>query len=143
MHNVNLSAKAICGLASFARLCELRGDQAQADEFMKLAQDYAARWLKAADDGDHFRLAFDRPGSWSQKYNIVWDRILGFDLWPAAALSKEMAFHRRTQNSYGLPLDHRESFYEKCSLGAAAFFFSPAAFRRGCAMLPACARLGS
>jgi hypothetical protein len=29
-HNVNLSAKAICGLASFAKLCALRGDQAKA-----------------------------------------------------------------------------------------------------------------
>ena len=32
-HNVNLSAKAICGLGSFAKLCAMRGDQAKADEY--------------------------------------------------------------------------------------------------------------
>jgi hypothetical protein len=109
-HNVNLSAKAICGLASFARLCELRGDKAQAAEFMKLAQEYASRWVKEADDGDHFRLALDKPGSWSQKYNTVWDRILGFGLWPAALWRKEMDFYKRTQNAYGLPLDNRQPY---------------------------------
>ena len=29
-HNVNLSAKAICGLGAFAKLCEMRGDKAKA-----------------------------------------------------------------------------------------------------------------
>ena len=111
-HNVNLSAKAICGIAAFAKLCALRGDQAKADAYAKLAKEFVARWLKEADDGDHFRLAFDRPGTWSQKYNIVWDRILGLELWPAAALRKEMDFYRKTQNTYGLPLDNR-SLYTK------------------------------
>ena len=109
-HNVNLSAKAICGLASFARLCELRGEKAKAAEFMALAKEFAARWVKEADDGDHFRLALDKPGSWSQKYNIVWDRILGFGLWPSAVLRKEMDFYKRMQNTYGLPLDNRKNY---------------------------------
>ena len=109
-HNVNLSAKAICGLAAFARLCEARGDEAQAAAFRKLAKEYAARWVKEADDGDHFRLALDKPGSWSQKYNIVWDRILDFGLWPDAVRRKEMNFYRRAQNTYGLPLDNRQPY---------------------------------
>ena len=111
-HNVNLSAKAICGLAAFAKLCALRGDQAGADEYAKLAKEFVGRWLKEADDGDHFRLAFDRPGTWSQKYNIVWDRILGLNLWPAEALRKEMDHYHMIQNRYGLPLDNR-SLYTK------------------------------
>ena len=109
-HNVNLSAKAICGLGSFAKLCELRGDQAKADEYFKLAREFAARWLKEADDGDHSRLAFDKPGTWSQKYNLVWDRILGLKLWPDSVREKEMNYYRRMQNPFGLPLDSRAAY---------------------------------
>jgi hypothetical protein len=109
-HNVNLSAKAICGLASFARLCALRGDQARANEYAALAQSFANRWIQEADSGDHFRLAFDRPDTWSQKYNLVWDRILGFGLFPDAVLRKEMDHYRSVQNPYGLPLDNRSKY---------------------------------
>lgn len=109
-HNVNLSVKAICGLGSFARLCELRGDQAQAATYFKIARESAQRWVKEADDGDHFRLAFDKPGSWSQKYNLVWDRVLGLNLFPAEVARKEMAFYLKKQNEFGLPLDDRKDY---------------------------------
>ncbi len=109
-HNINLSVKAICGLGAFARLCELRGDQATADAYFALARQFAQRWVKEADDGDHFRLAFDKPGTWSQKYNLIWDRILGLDLFPEAVRRKEMAYYRRNQQPYGLPLDNRQTY---------------------------------
>jgi hypothetical protein len=109
-HNVNLSAKAICGLGAFAKLCEMRGEKAKAAGYMKLAKEFAARWVKEADDGDHFRLAFDRPGTWSQKYNLIWDRILGLNLFPAEVAKKEMAYYRKIQNRYGLPLDNRKDY---------------------------------
>ncbi|MCX7825003.1 MAG: DUF4965 domain-containing protein [Verrucomicrobiae bacterium] len=111
-HNVNLSAKAICGLGAFAKLCEMRGEKAKAGEYMKLAKEFAARWVKEADDGDHFRLAFDKPGTWSQKYNLIWDRILDLRLFPDAVKRKEMDYYKTIQNRYGLPLDNR-SLYTK------------------------------
>ncbi len=109
-HNVNLSVKAICGLGSFAKLCEMRGEQAKADEYFKLAREFAQRWVKEADDGDHYRLAFDRPGSWSQKYNLVWDNVLGLNLFPAEVARKEMDFYKKKQNEFGLPLDNRKEY---------------------------------
>jgi hypothetical protein len=109
-HNVNLSVKAICGLGSFAKMCEMRGDQAKAAEYARVAREFAARWVKEADDGDHYRLAFDKPGTWSQKYNATWDRILGLNLWPAETWRKEMDFYKRMQNRFGLPLDNRRDY---------------------------------
>jgi hypothetical protein len=109
-HNVNLSAKAIVALGAYAQLCRLRGDRRTADESLALARQFAERWAKEADDGDHYRLAFDRKDTWSQKYNLVWDRILGLGLFPDDLLKKEMAFYRKVQKPYGLPLDNRKAY---------------------------------
>jgi hypothetical protein len=109
-HNVNLSAKAICALGAYAKLCEMRGDDAEATEYSQLAHQFAQRWMTEAEDGDHFRLAFNRPGTWSQKYNLVWDKILGLNLFPADVAEKEMSFYKKTENQYGLPLDYRETY---------------------------------
>jgi hypothetical protein len=109
-HNVNLSAKAIIGLGAYAQLCRAHGDSETAAAYEKLGQQYAAQWVKQADDGDHFKLTFDKPGSWSQKYNLVWDRILGLNFFPDEVLRKEMAFYREHLNRYGLPLDSRKEW---------------------------------
>ena len=109
-HNANLSLKAILAVAAFAQLCTRRGLEDAAARYREAAQGWVDAWLELADDGDHFRLAFDRPGSWSQKYNLVWDRLLGLDLFPADVARKELAFYRTRQNAYGLPLDNRETY---------------------------------
>ena len=109
-HNVNLSAKAICGLGGYAMLCEMRGKTTEAEKYRKIAQRFAQQWMAAADDGDHYRLAFDRPGTWSQKYNLVWDHLLDLNLFPEKVLEKEMAYYQKVQNEYGLPLDNRSDY---------------------------------
>lgn len=109
-HNVNLSAKAICGLGAFSRLCEMRGDKAKAEEYSRTAKEFAVKWVKEADEGDHYRLAYDRTNTWSQKYNLVWDRVLGLNLFPEAVAKKEMAYYRKIQDKYGLPLDNRKAY---------------------------------
>jgi len=109
-HNVNLSAKAIIALGAFAQLSSLRGDKALAVSYRTLAQQFARRWATEANAGDHFRLAFDQPDTWSQKYNLVWDRVLGLNLFPPAVARKEMAFYRRVQGRYGLALDNRRLY---------------------------------
>lgn len=109
-HNTNLSIKAICGLGAFAKLAAMRGDQAAADKHAGLAKEFAARWVKEAADDGHYRLAFDRPGSWSQKYNLVWDRILGLGLFPDEVRRTETDHYLRVQNQFGLPLDNRKDY---------------------------------
>ncbi len=107
-HNVNLSAKAICALGAYGKLASMKGDKAVGEEYTKLAKEFAVRWIKEADDGDHFRLTFDKPATWSSKYNLVWDKILEMNLFPEEAIKKEVAFYRRNIDKYGLPLDGRK-----------------------------------
>jgi hypothetical protein len=109
-HNTNLSVKAIVALGCYGRLCDMMGDAKEAAEFSSVAQYYAQEWVKMAADGDHYRLAFDKPGTWSMKYNMVWDGLLGLNLFPAEVGKKELAYYRTKMNTYGLPLDPRAEF---------------------------------
>jgi hypothetical protein len=106
-HNANLSVKAILGLACYGDLCRLRGDAAGAEKYRQIAKTDAEHWVKAAGEGDHFRLAFDKPETWSQKYNLVWDRILGLNVFPPEVAQKEIAHYKSVMQRYGVPLDSR------------------------------------
>jgi len=106
-HNANLSVKAILGLAAYGDLCRMRGDNQNAAKYAGLAKTDAAHWVQVAADGDHFRLAFDKPGTWSQKYNLVWDRILGLNVFPPSVAQMEVAHYKKVMQRYGVPLDSR------------------------------------
>jgi hypothetical protein len=109
-HNTNLSLKAILALGAYAGLADALGKKAEAADYRREAKGMAERWVRMADDGDHYRLAFDKPGTWSQKYNLVWDRLLGLNLFSPMVARKELTFYKTKQNTYGLPLDNREAY---------------------------------
>jgi hypothetical protein len=106
-HNANLSVKAILGLAAYGDLCKQRGDTKNAEKYAEMAKTDAAHWVQVAADDDHFRLAFDKPNTWSQKYNLVWDRILGLNVFPPAVAEMEVAYYLKMRQPYGVPLDSR------------------------------------
>jgi len=109
-HNANLSIKAILALAAYGRLAEMTGHPREAAEYHKTAQEFARKWTELAAEGDHYRLAFDKPGTWSQKYNLVWDKLLDLGIFRAEIARKEVAFYLTKQNAYGLPLDNRRDY---------------------------------
>jgi hypothetical protein len=109
-HNANLSIKAILALSAYGRLAEMTGHKTEAAAYRKTAQEFARKWTELAAEGDHYRLAFDKPGTWSQKYNLVWDKLLGLGIFPPEIARNEMAFYLTKQNAYGLPLDNRRDY---------------------------------
>ncbi|MGH9735324.1 MAG: glutaminase domain-containing protein [Candidatus Acidiferrales bacterium] len=109
-HNSNLSLKAIVALGGYAMMARMLGKASVADDFERTAKDYAQKWLQLAADGDHTRLAFDRPGTWSEKYNLIWDRVLGLNLFPPSLAKQELAFYSKRATPFGFPLDSRTAF---------------------------------
>ena len=110
-HNTNLSLKAIEALGGYALLADMTGHKDEAQSYRKTAQEFAARWQTMASAGDHYKLTFDgKDETWSQKYNLVWDKILGLNLFPASVTDTEIAYYKAHQNKYGLPLDNRKSY---------------------------------
>jgi hypothetical protein len=109
-HNSNLSIKAIEALAAYADLAHLLKQEDTAAEYEAAAKTMANKWVTMAIEGDHYKLAFNSPGTWSQKYNLVWDQILEYNLFPENVRKTEAAYYMQKLNSYGLPLDSRADY---------------------------------
>lgn len=108
-HNANLSVKAIMGVTGYAEMARMKGDVAVADKYLKKAKTMGAIWEKTAREGDHYRLAFDRENTWSQKYNMVWDKLWKTGVFPKGTVDREMKSYLKHQNKYGLPLDRERT----------------------------------
>jgi hypothetical protein len=107
--NVNLSMKSTLAIGSFSKMALMLGRKDEASYWRKIAQEFATNLVKAADEGDHTVLALGNPGTWSQKYNLVWDRILDLDLFAPDISRREVAWYKnKVMNPYGVPLDSRD-----------------------------------
>ena len=110
-HNCNLSLKAISGIAGMGIICEKLGRHEDSGRYFDIARKLSINWLLRASNGDgSYRLAFDRKGTFSMKYNIIWDKLFGTKLIPAEVFDGEAWANRRHFKPYGMPLDNRADY---------------------------------
>ncbi len=110
-HNCNLSVKAVMGITALSVLYRMLDRVDEADEKLALAREMAADVLARAANGDgSLRLAYDREGSYSMKYNMVWDRLWNTGVFDPAAVRSEVRSYFGRFNRYGMPLDGRAAY---------------------------------
>jgi hypothetical protein len=80
------------------------------EKYMSAAKEMADKWSKEAVGEKGSYLAFEKEETWGLKYNMVWDRILDFNLFDKSIYEKEAALYLEKMNDYGTPLDNRASY---------------------------------
>jgi hypothetical protein len=119
-HNSNLAAKGIVALAAWADVYRLNPlvdpemAARQADAYAANASAFAAEWQTLALDesGTRYKLQYDEPGTWSQKYNFLFQDVLRLypKPFPPEVVELEEAWYAANIHPYGLPLDSRQDY---------------------------------
>lgn len=120
--NANLSAKTCVALAGYAQLLKAAGKAEESARWRTVAETFATRWKELAAGPEATVLVFGAAPvagagskapngpSWSQKYNLVWDRALGLGLFGDEVFAKEMKWYKGRLGKFGLPLDSRMTY---------------------------------
>lgn len=110
-HNCNLSIKAIMGIVGFSDILCALGDKEGADNALEIAQKYANSFLsRAKNDDGSYRLAYDKEGTFSLKYNCIWDKIWKTNIFPKEFYEGEVKRYQKECLPYGVPLDSRAKY---------------------------------
>ncbi|KAF7306293.1 Ricin B-type lectin domain-containing protein [Mycena indigotica] len=108
----NLALKGIIGLGEMGRIANFVGKTGDALRYSSVAKQYTATWDAVSRDasGQYLNLAYGNTSTWSLKYNLFPDKLLGLNLIPANTIALEDAKYKTVMNTYGVPLDVRHTY---------------------------------
>ena len=103
--NVNLSIKSVVAIGAFGKLLSLLGENG--DDYTKIAKERAQE-IENCFKNTHMPLSFDSGlETFSAKYNLAPDKILGLGLFKQETLEREVEKYLENSCEYGIPLDNR------------------------------------
>ena len=109
-NNLNLSVKATVGIGAYASLLKGAGDK-NADQFYCVAKKFAKEIVNFSSKFAHSPITWDSgEETFSLKYNLVFDGILGLKLFPQEFKEREVSCYLKKLEKYGVPLDSRKSY---------------------------------
>lgn len=108
-NNVNLSVKALVGIESYSIICDKLGKRELAAKYLELASEFAEN-IKSERNNGILPLAYGEKGTYSLKYNILFDKLFGFNLIGEEVAEKEVDYYIEKRNLYGTPLDTRKDY---------------------------------
>jgi len=111
-HNANLAAKGIIGINAYSILLGLDGKSDESRRYLEIAQQFAYEWMVLDIDIDftHYKLQYNQSDTWSQKYNLVYQKILNISIYPPSVFVLESDYYQTQMREYGFPLDDRAAF---------------------------------
>ena len=109
-NNSNLAIKGIIGLYAYGLLLEYNGNNTGSDYYKNMAMNYAKIWLQLAidDDKTHYKYQYNKTDTWSLKYNLCYQRVLGIDynvLFNESVFDLEMNYYDKLMLDYGIALN--------------------------------------
>ena len=110
--NTNLSIKGITALSAYADVAEMLNSATARTiaNYRQKAKDMGLIWEATARGGDHYKMGFsDSNETWSQKYNLLWDKLFGYNNFPEYVFTRELAWYLNHNPKYGTPLDGRDN----------------------------------
>lgn len=112
--NANLAVKAIMGIASFAEMCKMLGYDDLYEQHMATAREYSHYWVDKdrSEDGTWYYMEFENSTHWGLKYNMLWDKLWGWNLfnddYTGDVMAVEIPYYKKKAQTWGLPLDSRD-----------------------------------
>ena len=98
------------GIEAYAQILRLAGSEKDYETYHEKAKTMAKSWEDRAFDKDHYRLTFDGEGSWSLKYNTIWDKFFKSGLFSDQLYQMEIEYYLKKNQKYGVPLDNRKAY---------------------------------
>ncbi|KAB8305035.1 hypothetical protein EYC80_004340 [Monilinia laxa] len=116
VNQTNLALKGIIGIAAMAEIANLTSHSDVASNYSNIAKSYVDQWIDLAVIDNttlpHTSLSYSNPDpdSYSLLYNLYPDTLLSLHIIPPSIYTMQSNFYSSIAQSYGVPLDSRNSW---------------------------------